>query len=66
MKKITMLLLMACVCWQACDSVQDEALRFFLRGNGHLQEYKYEDAIRFYNEALKKDSTFAKVYVNRG
>lgn len=40
--------------------------RFFLQGNQALQNGEPEEAISFYNKAIKIDSNFARAYNNRG
>lgn len=49
------------------DSGRDDAtLRFFLRGKQYLEQKNYDQALRFFSEAVKADSTFAEAYNNRG
>lgn len=40
--------------------------RFFLRGNVALSEKSYDDAVKFYSEAIKIDPEYAIAYNNRG
>jgi tetratricopeptide (TPR) repeat protein len=50
----------------SCTDRTDEAAQFFLRGKVQLQKREYKEAIRFYNEAIKKKTDFADAYSNRG
>lgn len=44
----------------------DDALRFFLRGKHFLTQKQTSQALRFFSEAIKADSTFSAAYNNRG
>ncbi len=64
MKKLLILPLILLI-W-SCDSEQDKAERFFLKGNEALTNGQYREAIRFYNEALALKSDYIVAYNNRG
>jgi tetratricopeptide (TPR) repeat protein len=44
----------------------EEAIKFFKRGNFKLKEQEYNEAIHWYGEALNKKPDFADIYNNRG
>lgn len=48
------------------DQKGQEAYQFFIRGNEQLLKANYPEAIRFYDEALKKKPEFAEALTNRG
>ncbi|TAE92950.1 MAG: tetratricopeptide repeat protein, partial [Runella slithyformis] len=48
------------------EQKESEAAQFFLKGNLQLQTRNYENAIRYYNEAIEKKPDFADAYCNRG
>ena len=51
----------------ACsDQKRQEAAQFFLKGNLQLGKREYTEAIRYYDEAIKKKPDFADAYNNRG
>ncbi len=60
----TLVLLLSFV---ACsDQTRQEAAQFFLKGNIQLAKREYTEAIRYYDEAIKKKPDFADAYNNRG
>ncbi len=48
------------------DQTRQEAAQFFLKGNVQLGKREYTEAIRYYDEAIKKKPDFADAYNNRG
>lgn len=48
------------------DQKGQEAYQFFIRGNEQLLKANYPEAIRFYDEALKKKPEFPEALTNRG
>ena len=52
----------------ACDSEAEkkEATQFFLRGNQKFKEKEYYESIKWYSEAILKQSKFSDAYYNRG
>lgn len=50
----------------SCDSDQDKAGRFFIKGNDALNNGQYEQAIRFYSEALAIVPKYKEALNNRG
>ena len=55
------------VSWSGCQSVdKDDADQFFLKGNVQLTRKNYEEAIRYYQEAILKNPDFADAYLNQG
>lgn len=50
----------------ACDSEQDKAGRFFIKGNTALTNGEYDEAIRFYSEAIAIDNQYKEALNNRG
>ncbi len=50
-----------------CQSVdRGDANLFFLKGNVQLTQKNYQEAIRFYKEAIAKNPEFADAYLNQG
>jgi|GEM_PF-224355 len=53
--------------WVGCsDQSQTESAQFFLKGNLKLETKEYAEAIRYYDEALLKQSDMADAFCNRG
>lgn len=50
----------------ACDSDEDKAGRFFLKGNEEMKTQNYKEAIRLYTEAIAKNPQLKEAYNNRG
>lgn len=50
----------------SCDSEEDKAGRFFIKGNEALNNGQYEQAIRFYTEALAIKPNYKEALNNRG
>ena len=50
----------------ACDSDQDKAGRFFLKGNEAMNKGEHQEAIRLYSEAIAKDAQYKEAWNNRG
>lgn len=50
----------------ACDSDQDKAGRFFLKGNEAMTKGEHQEAIRLYTEAIAKDDKYKEAWNNRG
>ncbi|EON78942.1 hypothetical protein ADIS_0535 [Lunatimonas lonarensis] len=50
----------------SCDTVENKKGRFLLKGNGKLQEGDLQGAIRFYEEAIRLDNSYADAFYNRG
>ena len=52
----------------ACDSEAEkkEATQFFLRGNQKFKEKEYYESIKWYSEAILKQSEFSDAFYNRG
>ncbi|MFY0592477.1 tetratricopeptide repeat protein [Roseivirga sp.] len=50
----------------ACDSEEDKAGRFLLKGNEALGKGEYNEAVRFFSEAIAKNDKFVEAYNNRG
>jgi tetratricopeptide (TPR) repeat protein len=48
------------------DSDKREATNFFLRGNTKFKEKEYFESIKWYTEAVQKQSQFPDAYYNRG
>jgi tetratricopeptide (TPR) repeat protein len=67
MKQIFLVILSALILF-ACDSEADkkEATQFFLRGNQKFKEKEYYESIKWYSEAILKQSKFSDAYYNRG
>lgn len=67
MKNI-LLLLTALILFVACQTDNDkkEASDFFLRGNQKLKEKEYFEAIKWFGEAINKQSEFSDAFYNRG
>ena len=49
-----------------CESDQDEADRFFVKGNIALEKSKNDEAIKMYNEAIAKNPELKEAYNNKG
>ena len=49
-----------------CNTDTQQKRQFFLRANEAIAIGEYQEAIRFYNEALELDTTFSEAYNNRG
>lgn len=64
MKKVILLSLVFLIC--ACDSEQNKAGRFFLKGNDALNKSDYNEAVRLYSEAIAKNDKYTEAYNNRG
>ncbi len=54
------------ICIACSDSEIRERDSFFVKGNARLNTGEYQEALRYYNEAIRLDSTFADAYNNRG
>ena len=67
MKQFVFVILSALILF-ACDSEADkkEATQFFLRGNQKFKEKEYFESIKWYSEAISKQSKFSDAYYNRG
>jgi len=65
MKK-SLILIFLVVLISACESAKDKADRFFLKGNVALNEGNNAEAIRMYNEAIKKNPKLKEAYNNKG
>jgi tetratricopeptide (TPR) repeat protein len=67
MKQIFLVILSTLILF-ACDSEADkkEATQFFLRGNQKFKEKEYYESIKWYSEAILKQSKFSDAYYNRG
>lgn len=50
----------------ACESAQDKAGRFFLKGNIALEEGRNDEAIKMYDEAIAKNPKLKEAYNNKG
>ncbi len=50
----------------SCDSSKKDTELFFIQGNVAFKKGNYEEAIKFYDEAIDKTPTFADAYNNRG
>ena len=50
----------------SCSSNEDDKLRFLKKGNAAFQDNNTKDAIRYYEEALRIDSTYADAFYNKG
>lgn len=64
MKKL--LLLCTVLLVLSCDSDEDKAGRFFIKGNEALNNGELEKAIRFYNESLTIKPNYKEALNNRG
>ena len=64
MKKVILLSLIFLIC--ACDSDQNKAGRFFIKGNESLNKGDYNEAVRLYSEAIAKNDKYTEAYNNRG
>ncbi len=64
MKKLLILVLVVLVF--GCDSDQDKAGRFLLKGNEAMGKGEFNEAVRLYTEAIAKDPDFIDAYNNRG
>ncbi len=65
--KLFTLLIIGVLGGYSCQSVdQDDANLFFLKGNVQLTQKNYQEAIRFYKEAIAKNPEFADAYLNIG
>lgn len=60
------LLLLAVVFVFSCDSDEDKAGRFFIKGNEALNNSQFDQAIRFYSEALAIKPNYKEALNNRG
>jgi tetratricopeptide (TPR) repeat protein len=49
-----------------CESAQDKADRFFLKGNVALGEGRNDEAIKMYDEAISKNPKLKEAYNNKG
>lgn len=67
MKQIIIFIL-TIVLFSSCqnDTDKKEATDFFFRGNQKLKEKEYFDAIKWFGEAINKNSNFSDAYYNRG
>ena len=50
----------------SCNSDQDKAGRFFLKGNEAMAKGEHQEAIRLYTEAIGKDDQLKEAWNNRG
>lgn len=64
MKKVILLIIVLATC--ACDSDENKAGRFFLKGNDALNKGDYNEAVRLYSEAIGKNDKYTEAYNNRG
>jgi tetratricopeptide (TPR) repeat protein len=66
--KTRYLILLLCILFTACqtDGDKKEATNFFLRGNAKFKEKEYYESIKWYTEAILKQSKFPDAYYNRG
>lgn len=64
MRKIFQLIILISIV--ACESSEERTERFFHMGNLALNDGNYNQAIEYYDQALKETPTFAKALNNRG
>ena len=50
----------------SCERAKKDSELFFIHGNVAYKKGNYEDAIKFYSEAIEKTPDFADAYNNRG
>ncbi|WP_305982959.1 tetratricopeptide repeat protein [Roseivirga thermotolerans] len=65
MKKVFQLIVLVSLL-VACDSDQDKAGRFFIKGNEALNQGQYNEAVRYYTEAIALAPSMKEAYNNRG
>jgi len=49
-----------------CDNDENKAGRFLIKGNDALNKGEYNEAVRFYSEAIAKNDKYIEAYNNRG
>lgn len=57
---------MLVVLFLSCDSDENKAGRFLIKGNEALGKGDYNEAVRLYSEAIAKNDQYVEAYNNRG
>jgi tetratricopeptide (TPR) repeat protein len=55
-----------CIIILGCDRAKKDTELFFIQGNVAYRKGNFDEAIKFYSEAIEKTPTFADAYNNRG